>query len=379
MFSPFLRFSMSEQDRDPPRWIPYSAPPANAWDRTHDFFRGLLFPVTLVLFGLGVWGGLYWLSQPQEEPANTNVQVSPSIETAGTTVEDSLGSAELTVQSQPRGAGVWINGDSVDTTPLRGHSMEPGVYFLSIRRQGYLNADTVVTLSNGEAPEVTVSLDARPDIGSEPVSAGGEVEQTAEEDGQSAELSTSSSTGEVELQDESSSSAVSPESSSTEDTASETESNDDSQSLPTGSLRITSEPSGADVLINGNPRGQTPLTLDAVLEGAHDVTLQQEGYASWSASVETEANTTQNVHGTLEPLLGQLRVLARPWGTIYIDDSLHARESDIWYETELPVGQHEVRVVHPSLGEQSRTVDLRANEENEIVINLRGDDSGTQR
>lgn len=369
---------MSEQDRDPPRWIPYSAPPANAWDRTHDFFRGLLFPVTIVLFGLGVWGGLYWLSQPQEEPVSTNVQVSSPIESSATTVGDSSGTAALTVQSQPEGASVWINGDSVDTTPLRGHTLEPGVYFLSVRSQGYLNADTVVTLSNGGAPELTVSLDARPRVGSEPASTGGGTEQVSEADGQNAQLPTSSSSDDTEPQEESSSS-VSPEPSSTEAAVSEPASDEGSQGLPTGSLRITSEPRGAEVLINGNRRGQTPLTLNAVLEGSHDVTLQREGYAPWSASVSTEANTTQNVHGTLEPLRGQLRVLARPWGTIYIDDSLHARESDIWYETELPVGQHQVRVVHPSLGEQSRTVDLEANEENEIVINLRGDDSETQR
>ncbi len=378
MFSRFLPFSMSEQDRDPPRWIPYSAPPANAWDRTHDFFRGLLFPVTIVLFGLGVWGGLYWLSQPQEEPVSTNVQVSSPIESSATTVGDSSGTAALTVQSQPEGASVWINGDSVDTTPLRGHTLEPGVYFLSVRSQGYLNADTVVTLSNGGAPELTVSLDARPRVGSEPASTGGGTEQVSEADGQNAQLPTSSSSDDTEPQEESSSS-VSPEPSSTEAAVSEPASDEGSQGLPTGSLRITSEPRGAEVLINGNRRGQTPLTLNAVLEGSHDVTLQREGYAPWSASVSTEANTTQNVHGTLEPLRGQLRVLARPWGTIYIDDSLHARESDIWYETELPVGQHQVRVVHPSLGEQSRTVDLEANEENEIVINLRGDDSETQR
>lgn len=385
MFSRFLPGSMSEQDQDPPRWIPYSPPPANAWDRTHDFFRGLLFPVTVVLFGLGLWAGLHWLAQSQERTMNANVQVHPVTESVGSAGDTPSDSARLTVQSRPGAASVWVNGDSVGTTPLRGHSLTPGVYFLSVRAQGYRNADTVVTLPRGGTPEFTFALESRPRVLDESASIGALADQTAEpapQNGGEANSRTSSSatTGGSDGRG-GSSPPVSSETTS-ESASSGRASDADTRSPATGALRITSEPDDAVVLMDGVRRGRTPLTLDQVVRGSHNVTLQHVGYASWSTTVSTEADTTHSLHRALDPLRGQLRVLAQPWGTIYIDDSLHARESDIWYETELPVGQHRIRVVHPALGEQTRVVELEANEENEVVINLREnreDDSKTQK
>lgn len=369
---------MSEQDKDLPRWIPYSAPPANAWDRTHDFFRGLLFPVTVVLFGIGLWAGLHWLSQPQDQRARTNVQVNSTTEPPSTPVDASSGTAQLTIQSRPEGASVWINGDSVATTPLREHSIEPGVYFLSLRAQNHLNSDTVVTLASGSSQELTFSLDARPGPRSEPTSRATLAEQSQDRESPSENPSSSSAS---DASDPQQSESPSPSSESSPPASTEAESTSDEEDPPpaTGTLHITSDPEGAVVVIDERRRGRTPLTLEEMPTGSYELTLQHVGYASWSSTVTAEANATRNVHGALKPLRGRLRILAQPWGTIYIDDSLHARESDIWYETELPVGEHRIRVVHPSLGEETRVVNLEAEEENEITVNLREDDSEKRR
>src|ERR1044071_6287764 len=42
----------------------------------------------------------------------------------------------------------------------------------------------------------------------------------------------------------------------------------------TGSLIVESEPSGADVFVDGSARGATPLTI-ALVEGKHQLRLQQ--------------------------------------------------------------------------------------------------------
>jgi hypothetical protein len=101
------------------------------------------------------------------------------------------------------------------------------------------------------------------------------------------------------------------------------------------------------------------------------VTVSIDGYQPWSTQVRVQADTTARVHAPLQPRTGRLRVLARPWGTIYIDETLHARESDVWYETELPIGTHQVTVVHPVLGEQTRQVNVEAEAERSVVIDLR--------
>jgi hypothetical protein len=106
------------------------------------------------------------------------------------------------------------------------------------------------------------------------------------------------------------------------------------------------------------------------------VTLSLDGYESWRAEVQVQPDTTRRVHGTLEPETGRLRVLARPWGTIYVNGTLHVRESDVWYETDLPAGTHRVTVVHPALGQRAQAVEVRSGEETAVVVDLQQAPSG---
>ncbi len=52
------------------------------------------------------------------------------------------------------------------------------------------------------------------------------------------------------------------------------------------SVNITSEPAGADVLLNGNPIGKTPMILPTVNIGLpYTITVQRTGYRSWTGQM----------------------------------------------------------------------------------------------
>ncbi len=53
-----------------------------------------------------------------------------------------------------------------------------------------------------------------------------------------------------------------------------------------GTLAIESEPSGASVLLDGEPRGKTPLTIQEVCSGRHDLLLEKEGVGRSAGTVE---------------------------------------------------------------------------------------------
>ncbi|MCM2256973.1 MAG: protein kinase, partial [Vicinamibacteria bacterium] len=55
-----------------------------------------------------------------------------------------------------------------------------------------------------------------------------------------------------------------------------------------GTLKIDSEPTGAEVLVDGRPRGATPFT-GRVAPGDHQVTLRREGFAEQSFPVQVQA------------------------------------------------------------------------------------------
>jgi hypothetical protein len=74
-----------------------------------------------------------------------------------------------------------------------------------------------------------------------------------------------------------------------------------------GSIAVTSSPSGANVYLDNAYRGFTPLTLDAVPNGNHAVTLRLDGYED---SVQTVVVT-----GTMQQVNAGLRVRATPTPT----------------------------------------------------------------
>lgn len=142
----------------------------------------------------------------------------------------------------------------------------------------------------------------------------------------------------------------------------------------TGTLRLTSDPPGALASIDGETIGETPVTVSDVAVGSRTVTFQMEGYEPYSTEVSVAPRQNDDLHGELTQQMGSLRVLARPWGSIYINGELHKQNTDVWYSTTLPAGQHHIRVVHPSLGARERVVAVEGDQEQSVIFNLNQSD-----
>jgi len=68
-----------------------------------------------------------------------------------------------------------------------------------------------------------------------------------------------------------------------------------------GVLVVDSRPPGANVYVDGQLRGQTPLTVPNVTPGEHGVRLQLDGYDEWIDAVRVAAGSKQRVAASLEP------------------------------------------------------------------------------
>jgi hypothetical protein len=75
----------------------------------------------------------------------------------------------------------------------------------------------------------------------------------------------------------------------------------DTRSSAVGTLQVGSEPSGAEVFVNGVPKGRTPLTLRGLPPGSRVVRLDMPGYARWSWSVAVVANKRTPLTVKLQP------------------------------------------------------------------------------
>jgi len=90
----------------------------------------------------------------------------------------------------------------------------------------------------------------------------------------------------------------------------------------TANLNIGSSPSGAEVYVDGQYVGTSPLTI-SVAEGGHDIEIRLPGYLSFSHSIYAEAGQTVVINPVLEyDNVGQASFESDPMGAeVYVDGS----------------------------------------------------------
>ena len=288
----------------------------------------------------------------------------------------------LKISTSPSGAFVFINGDSLGRTPLQNHTLRKGTYRLHVSKDDYEAKDTTVVLENAhiydfafilnplkkenetsgqivvsqqnkkvtEVRVATMAIRSKPSgadlwlngklIGRTPVQKNrlkpGSYQIKLIKEGFEAY------SGLVQLN------------------AGEKRDLNITLTPLRGTLHIETEPPGARVRIDGQeiPNRLTPFTYGNLREGVHRILVQKEGYAAHQSEVEINHSQNAVKKIVLTPLQGTLSVRVIPWGTIYIDDQIQKTSTDVKYEIKLPVGKHVLRVMHPTLGEWTKTISI---------------------
>lgn len=79
-----------------------------------------------------------------------------------------------------------------------------------------------------------------------------------------------------------------------------------------GELALSSEPSGANVTVDGEFQGQTPLTLELSPGKSHRLDVFKPGYARYNDALEMTAASSDKRTVTLKALLGEVRLRISP-------------------------------------------------------------------
>ena len=72
--------------------------------------------------------------------------------------------------------------------------------------------------------------------------------------------------------------------------------------IDTGVLAVQSVPGEAQVYVNDQPKGQTPLTLYNFPVGAYSVAVKKEGYMDFEREANVKVGLTENINAELAPL-----------------------------------------------------------------------------
>jgi hypothetical protein len=115
-----------------------------------------------------------------------------------------------------------------------------------------------------------------------------------------------------------------------------------------GVVVVTTTPAGAAVVVDGQPRGSTPLTLDD-LSGGHRIVLSKDGYEDSTIKVYVTSRTNEKINKTLKQAVsntqpaagGIVSVTTIPAGVAVFVDG-HPRGSTPLTLKDLPHGTHRI-------------------------------------
>jgi serine/threonine protein kinase len=164
----------------------------------------------------------------------------------------------LSIRSTPAGAGVVVDGQSRGVTPLALRDLAFGAHTIEVSHPGHDSRQRRVTLSE-RRPARSLNFALRPASVTPPATASKEPAQA------SAPATT---------------------------TATKT---------TTGSLQVASRPSGAQVFVDDELIGTTPLLLSDIAAGSKRLRVELSGYTIWTRSVQIEPSARSRVMATLEP------------------------------------------------------------------------------
>ncbi len=246
----------------------------------------------------------------------------------------------------PEGAALRLDGEPLGTAPLDAIAIAAGEHRLSVEAPRYLPLETTIEVT-GRATAQTISLELAPawadiTLASQPAGATITVGDAV--------LGETPATVEV-LQGERTLRLRAPGFAAYRTTldvvAGEPRDLGTIVLMPAaGVLELASRPSGANVTVDGEFRGQTPLTVELAPDRAHEIALSRPGYRRYRTSVTLAAGASEQRDLRLEPRLGEVVFEVDPPGA-------------------------ELRIDGEPVGTGSRTVSL-PEVEHEVVATLAG-------
>lgn len=125
--------------------------------------------------------------------------------------------------------------------------------------------------------------------------------------------------------------------------------------LDSGIVQITTDPTDAEVIVNGITRGKTPLTVRDIPKGRATVTLRRPGYKDESRELSLSAGDSQNLFVKMEGIPGSIAVSSVPEGArFYLNGEFRGKGA--MKIANLAPGTYKVRAEMDNFGTVEREV-----------------------
>jgi len=138
-----------------------------------------------------------------------------------------------------------------------------------------------------------------------------------------------------------------------------------------GGLTVISDPPEADMYLNGEHRGQTPLTIEALRGGEYDLRLEiEEKGLGRRGIVRVTGGETSVVEWDLESAGASVEIITSPPGAIVLVDSVNKGTTPLKVSGLLP-GTYDLMLYRKGYFEEERNLEVAAGKTRRLEIGLR--------
>jgi formylglycine-generating enzyme required for sulfatase activity len=134
-------------------------------------------------------------------------------------------------------------------------------------------------------------------------------------------------------------------------------------------VTVTSEPSGATIIVADEQVGTTPAVIQ-LLEGQHNISVIADGFSAWDGIIEAEANVAQTVPPIkLLPANAKLLVNSIPRGANVTVNGRYRGQAPLTLDLA-PAIDYEIGLSRAGYGSTTRKVRLQAAASESITVDL---------
>ncbi len=334
-------------------------------------------PATVSVSGLAVPFGGRYLLRAGEHIVHASAQGYQSLSMTVTVDNRDSQNLQLTLQPlpgivdltvQPEGARVIIDGTDMGRAPLKQLPVAAGEHQLELRHPRYLPLLRPLTITGRNIVQ-QFELELAPawaDVTIDSSPAGADILIDGEAAGTTpATLEILQGEHQVILR----SAGYADWQQSMELTAGQTLDLGTVQLQPAaGILALASVPAGANVTLDGEFQGQTPVTLELTPNQDHRLALFKPGYRRYSTTVQLPAAARDSQTIKLRPRLGEVRFnISPPDAELIIDGKVHGKGSQT---LSLPAFPHRVEIRRDGFATVHRQVTPRPGLQQAVDITL---------
>lgn len=136
------------------------------------------------------------------------------------------------------------------------------------------------------------------------------------------------------------------------------------------SVRVSTDPKGAAVYLDGTYMGEGPITLKKVAPGEHLLKVSKKGYEDWYDTLTFHPGEYYFIETFLEPKeYGQIRITSTPEGASIIFNEEYKGKAPLTL-SEIPVGEHKLKLDSSGYEDWEEYISISSLQKKEMNIEL---------